>query len=195
MKSAVAIITLAGFLGVGCIGPFTLSHGLAGMNAKAGNKWTAELVFLGLVLVHAYLITSMIDLLILNPVYFWQAPNTGPAFSDEKKAELDLGGGRRAVLTYSDRDRALRADVFERGRWIDFLLVTRQRDGVLSAENSNGRIRYESRPWQDGIRRITNESGAMVFAYRTDGDRIEGAPPPDPVSAGRSDMLARLAFQ
>jgi len=172
MKSAVALIVLASFIGVGCIGPFRLTRSLGTMNAKVGNKWMAELVFLGLTVFLIYRITSLIDLLILNPIYFWQAPNTGPMFGDDKTADMALDKEHRAVLTFSEEDGALRADLFERGRWIDTIRVKRNPDGSMAAENESGRRRYESRVDERGAQTVTDGRGMRLFSY--DPGRLPG---------------------
>jgi len=192
MKSVIALIALVSFLGAGCVGPFQLSRTLGTFNAKAGNKWEVELVFLGLFLVHAYAITSLIDLLILNPIYFWQAPNTGPMYSDDKTADLDLGDGRWAVLTFSEQDGVLRADLFERGRWIDSVRVTQRMNGELMAENSNGKVRYESRRGRDGIQQVTDEGGGVVFLYRPEQIGRRSADIRQQYPSSRAGMIAGL---
>ena len=165
MKSVIALMVLASFISMGCVGPFQLTRSLGEANAKAGNKWTAELVFLGLMLFQVYRIASLIDMLILNPIYFWQAPNTGPAFGDGKSLNLALDKERRIVLDFSERDGALRADLFERGRWIDTVRVTRNSNGSMVAENSNGKLRYQSRVDEHGTQTVTDGRGARLFSY------------------------------
>jgi hypothetical protein len=165
MKSVIALMVLASFISVGCVGPFQLTRGLGEANAKVGNKWMVELVFLGLVFIHAYLITSLVDLLILNPIFFWKAPNTGPMLGDGKTAGIDVDKERRIVLTFSDRDGALRADLFERDRLIDTIRVTRSADGSMVAENESGRIRYESHVDEHGTQTVTDGRGAKLFSY------------------------------
>jgi hypothetical protein len=165
MKSVVALIVLVGFLGGGCIGPFTLTRSLGRMNAEVENKWMAELVFLALTIFLVYRIASLIDLLILNPIYFWQAPNSGPMFTDDKTADIPVDKDRHIALTFSEREGVLRADVFERGRRIDTIRVRRHMDGSLTADNATGRFRYESRLDADGRYAVTDDRGATLFSY------------------------------
>jgi Domain of unknown function (DUF3332) len=165
MKSVVALIALVSFLGGGCIGPFTLSHSLGRMNAKVENKWMAELVFLALTIFLVYRIASLLDLLILNPIWFWKAPNSGPMFTDDKTADIPVDKDRHIALTFSAQEGVLRADLFERGRRIDTIRVKRNADGSMVAQDENGRIRYESRLDSLGTRSVTDSRGTRVFAY------------------------------
>lgn len=163
-NSPIALIVLVAFLTAGCIGPFTLSRGLGRWNAQVGNKWEAQLVFLGLVVLHAYQITGLIDLIILNPIVFWKAPNSG-AMIDHAAAEIPLGKNRRALLTFSENEESLRADLFEQGERIDSFRVTRNTDGSMSAENIDGNFFYQSHPVHSGIRQVNGRGGIGLFSY------------------------------
>ena len=169
MKSVVALIVLVGFLGGGCIGPFTLSHSLGRMNAKVENKWMAELVFLALTIFLVYRIASLIDLLILNPIWFWQAPNSGPMFIDDKTADIPVDKDRHIALTFSEQEGVLRADLFERGRRIDTIRVKRNGDGSMVAENSSGTVSYKSRGADNTPRQmVSDRRGTVLFSYVPD---------------------------
>jgi hypothetical protein len=192
IKCAVALTVLVCFFTVGCIGPMSTSRSLGKWNAEVGNKWGAELVFLGLVLFHVYTITGLIDLLILNPIAFWKAPNSGPMVGDDRTTEITLDKDRRAILTFSEKENTVRADLFERGQWIDSIQVMEKMDGSMAAESSSGKVHYGSRPGQDGIQEVTNEHGKIMFSYsphRID-RRIADVRSKDPIPV--TGMLAGL---
>jgi len=165
MRSAVAMIVLVCFFVVGCIGPFTLSRSLGKWNAGVGNKWEDELVFLGLVIFHVYTITGLIDVLILNPIWFWKAPNTGPISSENGSKEIVMDKEHRAILTFTEKEKTVRADLFEQGRWIDSIRVTEYTNGSLVAENADGRVHFVSRSLQNGIQQVIDPQGEAVFSY------------------------------
>lgn len=163
VNSPIALTVLVAFLTAGCIGPFTLSRGLGRWNAQVGNKWEAQLVFLGLVVLHAYQITGLIDLIILNPIAFWKAPNSGAMI--DPAAEIPLGKNRHALLTFSENEESLRADLFEQGERIDSFRVTRNSDGSMSAENIDGKFFYQSHQVHTGIRQVNGRGGIGLFSY------------------------------
>lgn len=168
MGRTIALIVLVSFFTAGCIGPFTLSRDLGRWNAGVGNKWGAELVFLGLLVLHVYQITALIDLLILNPITFWKLPNSGPMVGNGGAAEIELDKDHRAVLTFSEEGETLHADLFEQGRWIDTFTVTRNINGSLTAENKSGKVHYESRALHDGVRQVSDRQGTLLFSYSPD---------------------------
>jgi hypothetical protein len=159
---------LVSFLAAGCIGPFTLSRGLGRWNARVGNKWEAQLVFMGLVVLHAYQITGLIDLVILNPIAFWRAPNSGPMIGNDATTEIPIGEDRHVLLSFSEEAEVLHAKLFEQGKWIDSFRVTRHIDGSMSAENMSGQLSYESREVQSGIRQVNDREGKGLFSYSPD---------------------------
>jgi len=164
-QCGVAIIVLVCFFAVGCVGPFSITRSLGRWNAQVGNKWEVEVIFVGLILLHVYTITALVDLVILNPIWFWKAPNTGPIRDEIVPKEISLDKDHSVTLTFDEKGQNLRADLFERGRWIDSILVMEKMDGSMAAENANGKIRYESRVDQDGVWHVVNSQEKAVFSY------------------------------
>lgn len=164
-KNAVVAAALLSFLTAGCFGPFSMTRGLGAWNATIGNKWEVELLFVGLVVVHAYSITSLIDLFILNPIFFWKAPNTGSMWVGEPPREMVLKDGRRAVLEYSPAPRRLRVDLYEQDRWIDAVTVGSAGPGRLWAETQRSKDRFEARVAPHGGLEVWDPSGRPLYAF------------------------------
>ena len=59
----------------GCVGKFNLVKRVYDFNSSVGDKWTNELVFLGLTIVPIYEIAIFTDALIVNSIEFWTGTN------------------------------------------------------------------------------------------------------------------------
>lgn len=70
------VLALAGaMVSTSCIGSFSLSSKLLAWNHTIGNKFVNELAFFGLLVVQAYTVTVVADLLVINSIEFWSGSN------------------------------------------------------------------------------------------------------------------------
>jgi hypothetical protein len=73
---AALFLSFVAFTGVGCLGSFSLTSGIADWNRKASEeKWVNELIFLGLVIIPVYGFAIIVDALLLNSIEFWSGDN------------------------------------------------------------------------------------------------------------------------
>lgn len=117
----------------GCYGPFHLTRKLHTANAKFGDKWINEAMFLVMVIVPIYQLAALADAVVFNSVEFWTGEN--PVLKT-RSIEKD---GRQAVLHYRPDSRRLRIDVFEKGRRLETVVVEPGPDGLMTASDPAGR--------------------------------------------------------
>jgi hypothetical protein len=73
--SLFSIAALIILIQTGCFGSFSLTRKVYNFNARVGDKFVNELVFLVFVVVPVYEISGLIDAVILNFIEFWSGSN------------------------------------------------------------------------------------------------------------------------
>lgn len=56
----------------GCIGPFKALHAIHEFNQEPDSPWLEEVVFLAFIILPVYGIGALIDVLVLNPIDFFE---------------------------------------------------------------------------------------------------------------------------
>lgn len=56
----------------GCIGPFKALHAIHEFNQEPDSPWVEEAVFLAFIILPVYGIGALIDVLVLNPIDFFE---------------------------------------------------------------------------------------------------------------------------
>jgi len=92
---SITLLTLAALFMLtqtGCFGSFGLLSTVYHFNAKAGNKWVKELVFLVFCAVPVYEIAGFVDIFILNFLEFWTGSNPiamAPGQTETQQVQLN----------------------------------------------------------------------------------------------------------
>ena len=85
------ILLLCGCLTLSsCIGSFGLSHKLLDWNKSvSGNKWVNEVVFFCFLIIPAYEVCALADVLVVNSIEFWKGTNPvyGTKYIDGEKSK------------------------------------------------------------------------------------------------------------
>jgi hypothetical protein len=110
----IAACVFAGFLplaGSGCFGGFALTKKVYGFNKQtSSDKWIREIVFLVLVIVPIYELSTLVDALLFNTIEFWTGKN--PVLAEDGDTQTIHTAQGNATLT---RISASALDVSLRG--------------------------------------------------------------------------------
>lgn len=75
----IALALAAGLMTSSCIGPFNTWHQVLHWNRSVSqNKWAAEGIFLGFVIIPVYSLAFIADAVVFNSIEFWGAKNPVP---------------------------------------------------------------------------------------------------------------------
>ncbi|MEX5213929.1 MAG: DUF3332 domain-containing protein [Nitrospiraceae bacterium] len=112
-RSIVTGIVLAALLATtsACYGPFNLTQSVHKWNGdvkgsgEVGGKWTKEAIFLALVIVPVYPLSTLVDALVLNSIEFWTGQNpvkVSRTSSSNGTKTVRVGDLRTEVVFISD---------------------------------------------------------------------------------------------
>ena len=101
MRRFLAVIMIA-TLGIslsGCYGTFTMTKKVHKWNGTLSNKFVKEIVFLGLLIIPVYEVSTLIDAFILNTLEFWTGKN--PMAFNQGNNEIEING-QKLIVQISD---------------------------------------------------------------------------------------------
>ena len=84
MKKLVVMLTLVGFISVGCTGSFLLTKKVYHWHRSMGDKWSDEFGFLVCALLPIYGLSSLADAIVFNSIEFWTGKNPVAEARDRK---------------------------------------------------------------------------------------------------------------
>ena len=161
----------AGLLVSGCYGPFNLTRRLYHWNGQAGStKWEKEFVFLLLVVLPVYQLSTFGDAVIFNSMQFWTGNNpVDPPMG--RKSELPqtkrlARGDQEVLLTYASTPAGaeLLINQFRRGQGMGGFRVE-QRNGRTAGYDDDGRLLFTAATRAEGGIVIRDGSGQQVASY------------------------------
>jgi len=163
MKKAINLVLLAAvLLTAGCYGSFSLTRKLWRWNGDVSrDRWGQEAVFLGLNIIPVYLVSTIIDGIVLNSVEFWGGKN--PAVAKAYKTVSE--GNQTAVLNWMPEEKRLRIDIFENNRPKGWIIMAKDTNGDLYASDSNG-TRLNSRVNPNKTISLYGADGTLVASYK-----------------------------
>ena len=165
------VLLAASVLISGCYGPFNLTRRLYNWNGQAGTtKWEKEFVFLLLVVLPVYQLSTFGDAIIFNSMEFWTGNNpVDPPM--KKKSELPqtkrlARGDQEVLLTYTSTPAGanLLIEQFRQGQGVGSLRVER-RDGRTAGYDDEGRLLFTATPLAEGGVVVQDASGQQVASY------------------------------
>jgi len=162
MKKAINLLVLAAVLSsAGCYGSFSLTRKLWKWNGDVtSDKVGREAVFLGLNLIPAYLVTSIVDGIVLNSVEFWGGKNPATAKATKTVAE----GGQAVVMNWMPAENRLRIDVFENNKPKGWVIMAKDtKDDLYATDSTGGRL--NSRTNADKTISLYTPEGKVVARY------------------------------
>lgn len=71
-RGLAGVATALALLAPGCIGPFKALHAIHEFNQEPDSPWVEEAVFLAFIILPVYGIGALIDVLVLNPIDFFE---------------------------------------------------------------------------------------------------------------------------
>ena len=159
----------AAVLASGCYGPFNLTRRLYQWNGQVGDKWEKELVFLLLVALPVYQLTTFGDAVVFNSMEFWTGNN--PVDPPMKKSEIPqtkrlARGDQEVLLTYASTPAGadLLIEQFRRGQGVGSFRVE-QRNGLTAGYDADGRLLFTAATRTEGGIVIHDGSGQQVASY------------------------------
>ena len=165
-----AVVLAAGVLLSGCYGPFNLTRRLYQWNSQVGDKWEKELVFLLLVALPVYGLTTFGDAVVFNSMEFWTGNNPVDPPVKQKSAipqtKRLARGDHEVLLTYTSTPAGaqLLIDQFRRGQGVGGFRVE-QRHGLTTGYDADGRLLFTAATRTEGGIVIHDGSGQQVASY------------------------------
>ena len=161
MMKKISPVALALAMGLaGCYGPFNLTKKLYRWNGSVGSKWVNEGVFLGLVILPGYFLTTLGDAIIFNSIEFWGGKNPVQA-RNTKSIQV---GDEQAVLSYTPGNRRLRVDGFHHGRPQGTVIFEPGPPGMV-ARGAQGEIILKATTLSDGHVVISDANDHRMGTY------------------------------
>ncbi|MDP3702966.1 MAG: DUF3332 family protein [Candidatus Omnitrophota bacterium] len=168
----VAVLLAAGVLISGCYGPFNLTRRLYQWNGQVGDKWEKELVFLLLVALPVYQLTTFGDAVVFNSMEFWTGRNPVDPPGSRKSAlpssqtKRLVRGDQEVLLTYASTPAGanLLIEQFRRGQGVGGFRVE-QRNGRTAGYDDDGRLLFTAATRTEGGIVIHDGSGQQVALY------------------------------
>ena len=154
----------------GCYGPFNLTRRLYQWNSQVGDKWEKELVFLLLVALPVYGLTTFGDAVVFNSMEFWTGNNPVDPPVRKKSAipqtKRLARGDHEVLLTYTSTPAGaqLLIDQFRRGQGVGGFRVE-QRHGLTTGYDADGRLLFTAATRTEGGIVIHDGSGQQVASY------------------------------
>lgn len=160
MKKILPIVLVLTVVLAGCYGPFNLTKKLYRWNGTIGSKWVNEGVFLGLVILPGYFITTLGDAIIFNSIEFWGGKNPVQA----RNTKSIQAGDEQAVLSYTPQSKRLRVDSFRNGRPQGTVIFEPGAQGMV-ARDAQGEIILKARTMDDGHIVISDVHDRLMGIY------------------------------
>ena len=163
-------LVAAAVLASGCYGPFNLTRRLYQWNGQVGDKWEKELVFLLLVALPVYQLTTFGDAVVFNSMEFWTGNNPVDPPTKQKSAipqtKRLARGDHEGRLTHTSTPAGARLliDQFRRGQGVGGFRVE-QRNGLTAGYDADGRLLFTAAPRTEGGIVIHVGSGQQVASY------------------------------
>lgn len=164
-----AVVLAAGVLLSGCYGPFNLTRRLYQWNSQVGDKWEKELVFLLLVALPVYQLTTFGDAVVFNSMEFWTGRN--PVDPPTKKSAIPqtrrlARGDQEVLLTYASTPAGanLLIEQFRRGQGVGGFRVE-QRNGRTAGYDDDGRLLFTAATRSEGGIVVHDGRGQQVASY------------------------------
>ena len=163
----------AAVLASGCYGPFNLTRRLYQWNGQVGDKWEKELVFLLLVALPVYQLTTFGDAVVFNSMEFWTGNNPVDPRVKKRRAipqtKRLARGDQEVLLTYASTPAGadLLIEQFRRGQGVGSFRVE-QRNGLTAGYDADGRLLFTAATRTGGGIVIHDGSGQQVASYSAD---------------------------
>ena len=168
-RIVVGLVALA-LLTSGCYGPFNLTRRLYQWNSQVGDKWEKELVFLLLVVLPVYELTTLGDAVVFNSMEFWTGNNPVDPPMKKKSAipqtKRLARGDHEVLLTYASTPAGaqLLIEQFRQGQGVGSFRLE-HRDGRTAGYDGDGRLLFTATSLGTGGLVIRDGSGQQVASY------------------------------
>jgi len=157
MRRLVLVLAAVAFTQTACFGSFAATRALYNFNKGVSqDKWLQELVFLGLIILPAYSLFALGDVIIFNSIEFWGGNNPIRADGEPPRVrEVMLADGSVARFVDDDAGRRI-----EHGDKTWFLV---EREGGLALVDEAGNVLSSVRE---------GENGAVIAADAEGNERV-----------------------
>lgn len=163
MKKLVASLVLLTFVLTGCFGSFNLTRTVYQFNKSQGDKWAREIVFIVLVVVPVYGLSSLADAIVFNSVEFWTGRNP-VAVNSVKPVMIGQGKGGEALLLFDGPQEKISLQIAQGQTSKDLTFVPGEA-GVV-AQDEQGQTQFTA---------VTNVDGS-VSVYDKDARLLQNFP-------------------
>lgn len=144
MRRLVLVLAAIAFTQSACFGSFAATRALYNFNKGVSqDKWLQELVFLGLIILPAYSLFALGDIIIFNSIEFWGGSNPIRADGEPPRVrEVMLADGSVAKFIDDDAGRRI-----EHG---DKTYYLQQSEGGLAIVDESGNVLSSVREGENG---------------------------------------------
>ena len=143
-----ASLVVVCFLVTGCTGSFNLTRKVYNLHRSQDDKWKDELIFLCVVLIPIYSISTFADAIVFNSIEFWTGENPVEMTANNTK-HIQVGDAT-ATLTYdpkteqvtvvSETDKGTSTVVLDKGEGLVRAMDEKGEVIYLSTRNSAGDV-------------------------------------------------------
>lgn len=159
---AVGVVLVLFSASTACYGPFNLTrtvhkwNGTVKGSGEVSAKWMKELIFLALVIVPVYQVSTLADVLVFNSIEFWSGDNP------IKVADQDVPGDtRRAVVVRSADGRVARIE-YRRGAEVVGTARIAEAHGRYRLFSEQGEERLSVEATADGGLTVLDPNGRVL---------------------------------
>lgn len=162
MKKLVASLVLLTFVLTGCFGSFNLTRKVYQFNKSQGDKWVQEIVFIVLVVVPVYGLSTLADAVVFNSVEFWTGRNPVAA-NGVTPVMIAKGESGEAALVFDAPQETISLQIAQGQAHTDLTFVSEEA-GVV-AKDAQGQIQFTAVTNADGSVSVFDKNSRLLQSF------------------------------
>lgn len=162
MKKLVATLVLVTFVLTGCFGSFNLTRKVYQFNKSQGDKWVQEIVFIVLVAVPVYGLSTLADAIVFNSVEFWTGKNPVAA-NGVKPVMIAKGESGAAALLFDAPQEKISLQITQGETTKDLTFVSEEA-GVV-AKDAQGQTQFTAVTNVDGSVSVYDKDARLLQSF------------------------------
>ena len=162
MKKLVAMLVLFAFVLTGCFGSFNLTRKVYQFNKSQGDKWVQEIVFIVMVVVPVYGISTFVDAIVFNSVEFWTGENPVAA-NGVKPVMIAKGQSGEATLLFDGPQEKISLQITQGQSSKDLTFVSEEA-GVV-AKDAQGQTQFSAVTNADGSVSVYDKDAHLLKSF------------------------------
>ena len=165
MKKLIATLVLFTFVLTGCFGSFNLTRKVYQFNKAQGDKWVQEIVFIVLVVVPVYGLSTLADAVVFNSIEFWTG-NNPVAANGVKPVMIAKGQSGEAALLFDGPQEKISLQISQGQTHRDLTFVPGE-NGVV-AEDAQGQVQFTAVTNADGSVSVYDKDARLLQSFSSE---------------------------